>query len=70
MYKLTNKPPVADDSVARIRHFVRDSDAKHQAIAKMAGLGRNTLREIEQPGWNPRLRTLRLLEDLIPGDFS
>jgi len=56
--------------VARIRSYVRKSGIKPGALARQAGLGRNTLRDIDQASWNPRLQTLRQLEALIPEDFS
>ena len=70
MYEMTPKPPSVANSVARIRSYVRKSGIKPGALARQAGLGRNTLRDIDQASWNPRLQTLRQLEALIPEDFS
>ena len=70
MYELTSNSPCVDNSVARIRSYVRKSGIKPGALARQAVLGRNTLRDIDQASWNPRLQTLRQLEALIPEDFS
>lgn len=56
-----------DQSIERIRRFVRRRKVSKAALARAAGLHPNTLRELHLDGWDPRLSTIRKLEDYIDG---
>lgn len=64
----------ADDVAARLREairaYVRYRRWAIYTVAKKAGIGDTTLRDIWKPEWNPTPETLRVLTALIPPDFD
>ncbi|WP_448659415.1 3,4-dihydroxy-2-butanone-4-phosphate synthase [Sphingomonas sp. CJ99] len=53
---------MSTDLIARIRKLVLDGGMSRSGLARAAGLHANTLRDLDQPDWNPTADTLRKLE--------
>lgn len=53
--------------IDRIRDHITTAGLSRSAVAKAAGLHPNTLRSLEEPGWNPTAETLGKLEAYITG---
>jgi 3,4-dihydroxy 2-butanone 4-phosphate synthase / GTP cyclohydrolase II len=51
--------------IQKLRHLVADGGLSRSGLARAAGLHANTLRDLEQPDWNPTAETLRKLESYI-----
>ncbi len=51
----------------RIRDHLTDSGLSRSGLAKAAGLHANTLRDLDQPGWNPTADTLAKLDAFLQG---
>ena len=58
-----------DATISRIRAYALFRDWKKSRLATEAGLNDTTLRDFDDPTWNPRAKTLRKLESIIPADF-
>jgi 3,4-dihydroxy 2-butanone 4-phosphate synthase / GTP cyclohydrolase II len=58
---------MSTDLIARIRSLVADGDMSRSGLARAAGLHANTLRDLDEPGWNPTAETLRKLETVLEG---
>jgi 3,4-dihydroxy 2-butanone 4-phosphate synthase/GTP cyclohydrolase II len=59
-----------DQAVTRIRAFAAAQGWRKSRLAKEAGMQDTTLRNFDDPDWNPTLETVRRLEALIPADFE
>jgi 3,4-dihydroxy 2-butanone 4-phosphate synthase / GTP cyclohydrolase II len=53
---------MSTDLIERLRGLVTDGGLSRSGLARAAGLHANTLRDLDQPGWNPTADTLRKLE--------
>ena len=53
------------DTIQRIRQFRDQRGLRNATLARMAGLHPNTLRDMDEPDWSPRLRTLEALETVV-----
>jgi 3,4-dihydroxy 2-butanone 4-phosphate synthase/GTP cyclohydrolase II len=51
--------------IAKLRHLVTDGGLSRSGLARAAGLHANTLRDLDQPDWNPTADTLRKLESYL-----
>lgn len=56
--------------LGRIRAYAVFRGWKKSRLAAAAGLRDTTLRDFESPNWNPRIKTVRKLEAIIPPDFD
>lgn len=54
-----------DIVIARLQDWRRKERIAPSALALAAGLGINTLRDMDSPGWSPSSSTIRRLERLI-----
>lgn len=59
-----------DQSIHRIRAFVRESGWSRFKLVKKAGLSVNSLAELDCDSWNPTANTLRAVEQVILADFD
>lgn len=57
-------------SIQRIRRFRAHKEWKINRLAKEAGLRESSIRNIDDPTWNPESRTLASLEAVIPATFK
>jgi len=55
-----------DDSIDRIRAWRKSAGWSINRLGSECGLNESTLRDIDNPDWNPRAETLRKLEAVIP----
>jgi 3,4-dihydroxy 2-butanone 4-phosphate synthase/GTP cyclohydrolase II len=53
---------MSTDLINRLRSLVTEGGLSRSGLARAAGLHANTLRDLDQPGWNPTADTLRKLE--------
>ena len=53
--------------IDRVRALVSEGGESRSGLARAAGLHANSLRSLDDPGWNPTAETLRKLEDYIGG---
>jgi len=53
------------DIVKEIRAFKKSRGMSNTRLAREAGLHENTLRAIDSPKWNPRLKTVERLQRRI-----
>jgi 3,4-dihydroxy 2-butanone 4-phosphate synthase / GTP cyclohydrolase II len=51
--------------IEKLRSLVTDGGLSRSGLARAAGLHANTLRDLDQPGWNPTADTLRKLESYL-----
>jgi 3,4-dihydroxy 2-butanone 4-phosphate synthase / GTP cyclohydrolase II len=51
--------------IDKLRSLVTDGGLSRSGLARAAGLHANTLRDLDQPGWNPTADTLRKLESYL-----
>ena len=51
--------------IEKLRSLVTDSGLSRSGLARAAGLHANTLRDLDQPDWNPTAETLRKLESYL-----
>ncbi len=51
--------------IDKLRSLVTDGGLSRSGLARAAGLHANTLRDLEQPDWNPTTETLRKLESYL-----
>ncbi|WP_201781253.1 3,4-dihydroxy-2-butanone-4-phosphate synthase [Sphingomonas sp. Leaf357] len=51
--------------IQKLRNLVTDGGMSRSGLARAAGLHANTLRDLDQPDWNPTADTLRKLETFI-----
>ncbi|MVZ97138.1 3,4-dihydroxy-2-butanone-4-phosphate synthase [Sphingorhabdus sp. IMCC26285] len=51
--------------IAKLRALVHDGGLSRSGLARAAGLHANTLRDLDQPDWNPTAETLRKLESYL-----
>jgi 3,4-dihydroxy 2-butanone 4-phosphate synthase / GTP cyclohydrolase II len=51
--------------IAKLRSLVNDGGLSRSGLARAAGLHANTLRDLDQPDWNPTAETLRKLESYL-----
>ena len=51
--------------IEKLRSVVRDGGVSRSGLARAAGLHANTLRDLDDPDWNPTAETLRKLESYI-----
>lgn len=58
------------NSIFRIRSFAKARGLSRRALADLAGIGDTTIRNIDEPDWNPTADTLRKLEAIIPADLD
>ena len=54
-------------SPTQIRAFAAERDWRPARLAREAGLGVNTLRDLNSKDWSPQYSTLRRLTDFIAG---
>ena len=54
-----------DIGIARLQDWRRKEGIAPSALALAAGLGINTLRDMDSDGWSPSSSTIRRLERLI-----
>ena len=58
---------MATPILERVRSLVTQGGMSRSGLARAAGLHANTLRDADQPGWNPTAETLRKLETYLAG---
>ena len=51
--------------ITKLRSLVNDGGLSRSGLARAAGLHANTLRDLDEPGWNPTAETLRKLESYL-----
>jgi 3,4-dihydroxy 2-butanone 4-phosphate synthase / GTP cyclohydrolase II len=51
--------------ISKLRSLVNDGGLSRSGLARAAGLHANTLRDLDQPDWNPTADTLRKLESYL-----
>ena len=51
--------------ISKLRGLVNDGGLSRSGLARAAGLHANTLRDLDQPDWNPTADTLRKLESYL-----
>ena len=51
--------------ITKLRSLVNDGGLSRPGLARAAGLHANTLRDLDEPGWNPTAETLRKLESYL-----
>ncbi|WP_373474457.1 3,4-dihydroxy-2-butanone-4-phosphate synthase [Sphingorhabdus sp.] len=51
--------------IGKLRSLVNDGGLSRSGLARAAGLHANTLRDLDQPDWNPTADTLRKLESYL-----
>ncbi|MEP7348827.1 MAG: 3,4-dihydroxy-2-butanone-4-phosphate synthase [Sphingorhabdus sp.] len=51
--------------ITKLRHLVNEGGLSRSGLARAAGLHANTLRDLDQPDWNPTTDTLRKLESYL-----
>jgi 3,4-dihydroxy 2-butanone 4-phosphate synthase / GTP cyclohydrolase II len=51
--------------IEKLRHLVTVGGLSRSGLARAAGLHANTLRDLDQPDWNPTAETLRKLESYL-----
>ena len=51
--------------ISKLRSLVTDGGLSRSGLARAAGLHANTLRDLDQPDWNPTADTLRKLESYL-----
>lgn len=56
---------MSTELITRLRGLVTDGGVSRSGLARAAGLHANTLRDLEQPDWNPTADTLRKLESFL-----
>jgi 3,4-dihydroxy 2-butanone 4-phosphate synthase / GTP cyclohydrolase II len=56
---------MSTDLINRLRGLVTDGGLSRSGLARAAGLHANTLRDLDQPDWNPTADTLRKLETYL-----
>ena len=56
-------------SLSRVRRYVSECGIPPGPLAEKAGLGVNTLRGVDHINWNPTVKTLEAVEQLIPEEF-
>lgn len=63
---------LSDDTIdlARIRAYAQHKRWGKHRLAREAHLHPNTLRDFDNPKWNPRLETLLKLKRLVPDEFD
>lgn len=58
-----------DEIIRRIADYAASMRWSKTHLANSAGVPESTLRRFGSPDWSPTLRTLRLLERVVPRDF-
>src|SRR5437868_6343268 len=58
-----------DQAIDRIRAFALSRHWRKSRLAAEAGLSDTTLRDFDNPVWNPTAATIRKLERIIPASF-
>jgi 3,4-dihydroxy 2-butanone 4-phosphate synthase / GTP cyclohydrolase II len=56
---------MSTELITRLRNLVTDGGVSRSGLARAAGLHANTLRDLDQPDWNPTADTLRKLESYL-----
>ena len=56
---------MSTELITRLRALVTDGGVSRSGLARAAGLHANTLRDLDQPDWNPTADTLRKLESYL-----
>ena len=56
--------------IDRVRTLVAEGEASRSGLARAAGLHANSLRNLDEPDWNPTADTLRKLESYLAGKRS
>lgn len=59
-----------DQSIHRVRAFAASQGWTKTRLAREAKINDTTLRDFDEPSWNPTARTLRQLEEIIPPDYD
>lgn len=59
-----------EKAIARLRAFRNSQGISKHKLARLAGLGKNTLEALDDPDWMPAARTLDAVEQIIPEDFQ
>lgn len=59
-----------EKAIARLRAYRSAQGISKHRLARLAGLGKNTLEALDDPDWIPAARTLNAVEKLIPDDFD
>lgn len=58
-----------DKAIERVRAYRRAKGWPKLKFANMAGVRESTIRQMDRPGWNPKVETLRRLESIIPQGY-
>ncbi|MDB5358893.1 MAG: hypothetical protein JWO51_190 [Rhodospirillales bacterium] len=58
-----------DQTIARIRSYAVFRGWRKSRLAAEAKMSDTTLRDFDEPDWNPTAETIRRLEAIIPADF-
>ena len=59
-----------DNILNRIRAYRKESGLTISGYGRRAGVAEATIRNMDEPDWSPNVRTVRLLEAVIPDDFQ
>ena len=59
-----------DHTIQRIRAFRLEQGLTINALANLAGVGTNSIRNLDEPTFNPTARTLRRLEALLAPEID
>jgi transcriptional regulator with XRE-family HTH domain len=59
----------ADNVMARIREYRKQAGITRFRFACLAGVPEGSVRNIDDPSWNPTFSTFRLLDAVVPRDF-
>lgn len=59
-----------ETAIARLRAYRKSVGVSKHKLARMAGLGKNTLEGLDDPDWRPAAGTIRAVERIIPDEFA
>lgn len=59
-----------DKSISVIRHYKKLNNWGCNKLANEAGLRESTIRDVDDPEWNPTAATIRKLEGIIPKNIG
>ena len=56
-------PPMVEKSMNRVRDFLKEKGVSKLLLTQAAGIHPNSLRNVDDPDWNPTAKTLQALDD-------
>lgn len=57
-------------AIARLRAYREANHVSKHKLARMAGLGKNTLAGLDDPEWRPAISTIEAVERIVPETFT